>query len=351
MAAKKEVLFGLDTFGDIPKDNTGKLMTYAGALKQVVKEIELADAVGVDVVALGEHHREEFAISSPEVVLASVATHTKRIKLASGVTVLSSDDPVRVFERFATLDGLSDGRAQVILGRGSFTESFPLFGFDLKDYDALFEEKIALFSKLLEEKEFSWEGHFTQSLVNTNVFPKTASSSLDTWVGVGGSPESIIRAARYQFPVMLAIIGGSPENFKSYVALYQQALKKFGFPVNKVGMHSHGFIADTQEEAVEIAWSNIKLSFDKIGVTRGWAPMSREQFENEMQYGSMYVGTPEVVAKKIANSIITLNVDRFDLVYGAGEQTTSAREHMIKLYGEKVIPRVKAILLENSHEH
>lgn len=263
------------------------------------------------------------------------------------MTVLSSDDPVRVFERFSTLDAVSNGRAQIILGRGSFTESFPLFGYDLGDYGALFEEKIAMFSKLLEEKAFDWQGEFTQSLKQADVFPKTESGHLDTWVGVGGSPESIVRAAHFGFPVILAIIGGDPIRFKPYVELYERAAKQFDMPTHPLGMHSHGFIADTQEAAVEMAWENIKLAFDKIGVTRGWAPMSREHFEHEIQSGSMYVGTPEVVAQRMAKAIKTLGVGRFDLVYGAGEQPAAARERMIELYATEVIPRVRELLAED----
>ena len=300
-------------------------MTYAQALRQVVKEAVLADKLGVDVITLGEHHREEFAISSPETVLAAIATQTKQITLGSGVTVLSSDDPVRVFERFSTLDAVSNGRAQIILGRGSFTESFPLFGYDLGDYDALFEEKIAMFSKLLEEKPFDWQGEFTQSLKQADVFPKTESGHLDTWVGVGGSPESIVRAAHFGFPVILAIIGGDPIRFKPYVELYERVAKQFDMPTHPLGMHSHGFIADT----------------------RGWAPMSREHFEHEIQSGSMYVGTPEVVAQRMAKAIKTLGVGRFDLVYGAGEQPAAARERMIELYATEVIPRVRELLAED----
>lgn len=205
---RADLILGLDSFGDIPADAGGTPLSHATAVRQVVDEAIVADAAGVDVIALGEHHREDFAISSPETVLAGIATRTDRITLASGVTVLSSDDPVRVFERFATLDALSNGRAQVILGRGSFTESFPLFGYDLADYDELFEEKTALFSQLLDEKPVTWSGRTRAALRDADVFPKTESGRLDTWIGVGGSPESVIRTAHYGFHLMLAIIGG-----------------------------------------------------------------------------------------------------------------------------------------------
>src|SRR4029453_12847399 len=206
-----DVTFGLDTFGDVPEDDSGALMSYAAATRRVGDEAVLADELGVDVLALGEHHRPEFAISTPETVLAGIATRTSRIRLSSGVTVLSSDDPVRVFHRVSTVDAPSNGRAEVILGRGSFTESFPLFGYDLSDYDVLFEEKIALFVKLLEEKPVTWGGTTRAPLDNADVFPKTESGHLSTWVGVGGTPQSVVRAARYGLPLMLAIIGGAPQ--------------------------------------------------------------------------------------------------------------------------------------------
>jgi alkanesulfonate monooxygenase SsuD/methylene tetrahydromethanopterin reductase-like flavin-dependent oxidoreductase (luciferase family) len=197
--AINKYLFGLDSFGDIPTNGDGKLMTHAAAIRQVVKEAILADKLGVDVIALGEHHRSDFSISSPETVLAGIATKTKNIKLASGVTVLSSDDPVRVFERFATLDALSNGRAQVILGRGSFTESFPLFGYNLRDYEQLFEEKVALFAEILKEKPVTWEGTTRAALDHADIFPKTETGGIQTSIGVGGSPQSVVRAAKYGF--------------------------------------------------------------------------------------------------------------------------------------------------------
>lgn len=344
---KSDVLFGLDSFGDLPKDENGKLMSHAAAIRQVVEEAVLADKLGVDAIALGEHHRSEFAISSPETVLAGIATKTKNITLASGVTVLSSDDPVRVFERFATLDALSNGRAQVILGRGSFTESFPLFGYDLKDYEILFEEKIELFAELLKEKPVSWSGTKRESLENADVFPKTESGHLQTFVGVGGSPQSVVRAAKYGFPLMLAIIGGSPDRFVPYVDLYKHAAAEFGTDSDMIGMHSPGFIADTDEEALRIAWPAHKTNFDRIGRTRGWPPITREHFDYEAANGSLYIGSPETVAQKIAKSIRTLGVNRFDLVYGGGPMPASARLHMVELYATKVIPRVRELLAED----
>ena len=341
-----KIQFGLDSFGDIPVDENGKLFTHAEAIRQVVKEAVLADSLGVDVIALGEHHRPDFSISSPETVLAGIASVTKNIKLASGVTVLSSDDPVRVFERFATLDALSNGRAQIILGRGSFTESFPLFGYDLTDYETLFEEKVELFSQLLKEGPVTWEGTMRAALKDADVYPKTESGHLQTMIGVGGSPQSVVRAAHYGFPLMLAIIGGSPERFVPYIDLYKRAAKEFGTETHPVGMHSPGFIADTDKEARDTAWPAHKANFDRIGKTRGWTPMKRDHFIDEVENGSLYIGSVETVAQKIAKSIKTLGVERFDLVYGGGPMAASARLKHIQLYGEKVIPRVREILAE-----
>ncbi len=342
----RELAFGLDTFGDVPEDDAGSMLSYATAIRQVVDEAVLADQLGVDVIALGEHHRPEYAISTPETVLAGIATRTDRIKLASGVTVLSSDDPVRVFQRFATVDALSNGRAQVILGRGSFTESFPLFGYDLRDYDLLFEEKIDLFAKLLDEKPVSWEGTTRASLADADVFPKTESGHLDTWVGVGGSPQSVVRAARFGLPLMIAIIGGAPDRFAPYVDLYRRAAAQFGTVAHPVGMHSPGFIADTDEEAVELVWPRYRVIRDRIGATRGWPPIKREEYDADIAHGSLYIGSPETVARKIARAVRALDVGRFDLIYSTGSLPASTRLRAVELYGTTVIPRVRQLLSE-----
>ncbi len=337
------LLFGLDTFGDVPEDDNGRPVSHAQAIRQVVEEAVLADQTGVDALALGEHHRPEYAISTPETVLAGIATRTERIKLGSGVTVLSSDDPVRVFQRFATVDALSNGRAEVILGRGSFTESFPLFGYDLADYDVLFEEKIELFAKLLEEKPVTWSGTKRAPLTDADVFPKTE-NGLTTWVGVGGTPQSVVRTAKYGFPLMIAIIGGSPQRFAPYIDLYRRATEQFGTTAHPVGMHSPGFVADTDEEARELHWPRYKVMRDRIGATRGWPPITRAEYEREIEHGSLYIGSPETVARKIAGAVDALGVGRFDMIYGAGTTPVSARLRAVELYGTKVIPMVRDIL-------
>ena len=338
--------FGIDTFGDLPRDDQGAVVSYAAAIRATVAEAVLADDLGIEAVAIGEHHRPEFASSSPETVLAGIATATERIRLGSGVTVLSSDDPVRVFQRFATLDALSNGRAEIILGRGSFTESFPLFGYDLSDYELLFDEKIDLFHKLLDEGPVTWEGTMRASLQEADVFPKTESGRLNTWVGVGGSPQSVVRTARYGFPLMLAIIGGAPERFAPYVDLYRRASEQFGTIAHPVGMHSPGFIADTDEEARELVWPRYRVIRDRIGALRGWPPIRREDYDADIAHGSMYIGSPETVARKMAHAIRALDVGRFDLIYTTGTIPASARLRAVELYGTRVIPMVRELLAE-----
>jgi len=254
-----------------------------------------------------------------------------------------------VFQRFSTVDALSNGRAEVILGRGSFTESFPLFGYDLADYDVLFEEKLQLFTRLLDEKPVTWEGTTRAALENADVYPKTESGRLKTWVGVGGSPQSVVRTAYYGLPLMLAIIGGAPDRFAPYLDLYRKAAEQFGSTAYPVGMHSPGFIADTDEEAKEIFYAPYKVMRDRIGALRGWPPLKREEFESEILHGSMYVGSPETVARRIAGAIEKLGVGRFDLIYSAGPLPVSARLRAVELYGSKVIPMVRDILAEKEN--
>jgi probable LLM family oxidoreductase len=341
------IQFGIDTFGDLPRDDRGEIVSYAEAIRRIVDEAVVADETGIDVIAVGEHHRPEFSVSTPETVLAGIATRTSRIHLASGVTVLSSDDPVRVFQRFATVDALSSGRAEVILGRGSFTESFPLFGYDLSDYEVLFEEKIDLFVKLLDEKPVSWEGTTRPALHDADVFPKTESGRLTTWVGVGGSPQSVVRTARHGLRLMLAVIGGAPARFVPFIDLYRQAAAQFGTTAYPVGVHSPGFIAATDEEARELFYPGYKEIRDRIGALRGWPPLRRTEFEAEVDHGSLYIGAPETVARKMARAIQTLGVGRFDLIYSSGGAlSASARLRAVELYGTRVVPMVREMLAE-----
>jgi len=338
---------GLDTFGDVTVDASGRPRSHPEVIRDVVEEAVLADEVGVDAIGVGEHHRADFAVSSPEMVLAAVAGRTRRIRLGSAVTVLSSDDPVRVYQRFATLDAVSDGRAEVTLGRGSFTESFPLFGFDLDRYEELFEDRLDLFVRLLDEQPVTWSGTTRASLADRQVYPPTASGRLRTWVGVGGSPQSVIRAARHGLPLMIAIIGGESERFAPLVDLYHQALERFGRPRLAVGVHSPGHVAATDGEAREQLWPHLKRMRDRIGAERGWGPMGRSEFDRQAgPGGSLYVGSPETVARKIATTVRALHLDRFDLKYSAGRLPHDLLLRSIELYGTRVVPRVRELLSE-----
>ena len=339
---------GLDTFGDVTVSDDGSLKDMASVIRDVVAEAVLADQVGVDSITLGEHHRDDFAISSPETVLAGIATVTSRIKLSSGVTVLSSDDPVRVFQRFATIDALSKGRAEIIVGRGSFTESFPLFGYNLADYEVLFEEKLELLAELLTEKPVTWSGTHRMPLNDHKVYPTSHSGRIPAWVGVGGSPESVVRAARYGFPLMLAIIGGPADRFAPYVDLYHRALDQLGKPRQRIGVHSPGHIAATDEQAIEELWPHYEKMFGRIGRERGWAPVTKDHFLNEVHHGSLYVGSPETVARKIAYTVVTLGIDRFDLKYSTGPLEHGTLLQSIEMYGTKVIPMVREMVAEHA---
>ncbi len=337
--------FGLDTFGDVENGADGQPVSQAEAIRQVVAEGVLADQVGVDYFGVGEHHRAEMAVSSPDVVLAAIAGRTERIRLGTAVTVLSSDDPVRVYERFATLDAVSRGRAEVTLGRGSFTESFPLFGYSLEDYEALFAEKLDLFTHLQGEKPVDWTGTVRPALEGAQAFPVTESGSLPAWVGVGGTPQSVVRAAAYGLPLVMAVIGGSPERFAPLADLYRRALKEAGHQELPISMHSPGHVAETDELAVAQHFPHHQAAYAKIGAERGWGPMSRADYDAMAgPHGALFVGSVETVAQKIAWAVRTLGLSRFQLKYGAGALPHEHRMDSIRLYGEQVVPRVKQLL-------
>jgi probable LLM family oxidoreductase len=340
----KTIELGLDTFGDITDGPDGKPLHAAQVIRNLVEEAVLADEVGVDFIGVGEHHRADFAVSSPEMLLAGIATRTSRIRLGSAVTVLSSDDPIRVFQRFSIVDALSNGRAEVILGRGSFVESFPLFGFDLNQYEELFNEKLDLFAAVLKEQPVTWRGNLRPPLENQSVYPKTETGHLTTWIGVGGTPQSAMRAAHYGLPMMLAIIGGDPRRFTAFADLYRRALQQMGKPELPVGVHSHGFVGETDTEAKEALFADYKRMRDKIGAERGWPPLSRAHFEAEIEAGSLYVGSPETVARKIVGTVKALGVSRFDMKYSAGPLSHEKMMRSIELYGRKVIPLVRDML-------
>jgi probable LLM family oxidoreductase len=335
---------GLDSFGDVTTDAQGKALPMEQVLRDVVEQAVVADQAGIDFIGLGEHHRPDFAISAPEIVLATIAGRTDRIRLGTAVTVLSTNDPIRVFQQFSTLNALSNGRAEVIVGRGSFTESYPLFGYELEDYDTLFEEKLDIFAKLVREPALTWSGQTRPPLTNQVVYPPLGPQGLTTWVGVGGSPESVVRVVRQDLQLMLAIIGGDPRRFAPYIDLYHRAVAQLGRTTRPIGIHSPGFVAATDEEAIEAQWPHYQEMMGRIGRERGWQPASKEAYLNEVRHGSLYVGSPETVARKIAATVRDLKVQRFDLKYATGPMSHGALLTCLELYGEKVIPMVRDIL-------
>ena len=336
--------FGLDTFGDVTAGPDGRLLSQAQVIRDVIEEAALADALGIEAFGVGEHHRPDFAISAPEVVLGAIAGRTKRILLGSAVTVLSSDDPVRVFERFSSLNAASSGRAEITVGRGSFTESFPLFGYDLSNYEQLFEEKLDLFVALIRNDTVTWQGTTRTPLKDQRVFPPLEHGPLKTWIGVGGSPESVVRAAHYDLPLMLAIIGGDPRRFLPYVDLYRRAYEQMGRPVKEIGLHSHGYVADSDAQARDELFPHHKAMRDRIGAERGWPPATRAHFDQEADGGSLYVGAPETVARRIAATAEALGIARFDMKYSAGTLPHDKLMRSIELYGTKVIPMVREMV-------
>jgi probable LLM family oxidoreductase len=336
---------GVNTFGDVTVDANGRALSQAETLRHVVDEGELADQVGLDFIGVGEHHRKDFSISAPEVMLAAIAAKSKRIRLGTAVTVLSTDDPVRVFERFSTLNAISSGRADVIVGRGSFTESYPLFGYDLAHYEDLFDEKLNLFAELLKNQPVTWKGQLRAPLSDQVVYPPIETGTLRTWVGVGGSPESVVRAAYYGFPLILAIIGGNPLRFTPYTQLYLQSLERFEKPIQPIGAHSPGHVAVTDEQAKEELWPHHAALMNRIGTERGWPPITKSHFEQEAgPSGAIFVGSPETVAKKIVATMKGLGLSRFDLKYANGTLPHDKLMTSIELYGTKVVPRVRELL-------
>lgn len=341
MTDPAKLSFGLDTFGDMSDRLDGTPETVGQVIRNVVEQAVLADELGLDAFNVGEHHRDDFAVSAPDTVLAGIATRTSRIVLGTGVTVLSSEDPVRVYQRFATIDALSNGRAEITAGRGSFTESFPLFGYELSDYHVLFEEKLELLIKLLEEGPVTWSGKTRAGLNNQEVYPKTDGRSIGLRVGVGGSPESVVRAARLGIPMALAIIGGDPARFAPFSKLYRDQLEAFGRPELPVSIHSPGHVAETDEQAMEELWPHYLAGFGRIGRERGWSPMTKDHFLNEALHGSVYAGSPETVADKIVHAVTSVGASRFDLKFSNGPMPHAQLMSSIELYATRVVPLVR----------
>jgi probable LLM family oxidoreductase len=339
------LIFGLDTFGDVTHDDNDRPLSHAQTIRDLVEQGVIADQVGVDFFGIGEHHTDDFPLSAADVVLAAIAARTSRIRVGSAVTVLSSDDPVRVFQRYSTLDAVSGGRAEVILGRGSSIDSFPLFGYDLANYETLFEEKTNLFAELMKGGPVTWQGTTRAALHNQDVVPHAESGTFPVWIGVGGSPQSVIRAAHYGFSLMLAIIGGSPARFAPFSELYRQALEQFGRAPLPVGVHSPGHVAATDEQALEEFWPRYLEVITRYSKIRGFAIPTRESFMYEIgPRGALHVGSPETVAQKIVHTLTSLGANRFDLKFGMGGLSRGAVMTNIELYGTEVIPRVRELM-------
>lgn len=337
---------GIYTFGDRTIDpETGKYLSNEQRMKNLIEEIELTEQVGLDVFGLGEHHRSDYLVSAPAVVLAAAAVKTKRIKLASAVTVLSSDDPVRVFQQFATLDLLSGGRAEIMAGRGSFIESFPLFGYDLNDYDELFEEKLDLLLALNESEVINWKGKLRPSIRNLGVYPQPE-RKLPVWIAVGGTPASAIRAGKLGLPLALAIIGGMPEQFASFIQLYRQTAQKAGNENKiRVGINSHVYIAEDSQQAADEFYPSYSEVMNRIGRERGWPPGSRQQFEaSRSPRGAVMVGSPQQVIDKILFEHELFHHDRFLAQMGVGPLSHKKLLKSIELFGTTVAPAIRKAL-------
>jgi probable LLM family oxidoreductase len=342
----EEIEFGLDTPVYVTVDESGRPLDGDVVIRNTIEEAVLADTVGIDSFNIGEHYRPEMMDSAGHVMLAAIAGQTERIRLGTAVTVLSTQDPVRVYTEFATLDAVSNGRAQLIVGRGSLTESFPLFGYDLADYETLFEEKLDLLTRLLRNQPVTWSGTVRPPLTEQYLSPALPEGHLPTWVGVGGSPESVIRAARHGLPLMLAIIGGPPTRFAPHIELYTRALEEYGHRPQPIGMHSLGYVAKTDDEALDIQWPYWAKTLEAASRERGWTRPTIRTFQGEIADGALYVGSPETVATKLAANIRLLGLRRFDLAYAVGRVPHEQRMATIELYGQEVIPRVKELLEE-----
>jgi probable LLM family oxidoreductase len=337
---------GIYTFAEVtPDPRTGRAVAPARRLRDLLAEVELADQVGLAVYGVGEHHRPEFAVSAPAVVLAAAAERTSKIRLTSAVSVLSSDDPVRVFQDFATLDLLSEGRAEIMAGRGSFIESFPLFGYELDDYDELFAENLELLLALRDAEHITWSGRHRAPLTEQGVYPRPLQDPLPIWVAVGGTPESAIRAGALGLPMALAIIGGLPERFAPFAELHRRAAAEAGHPRLPLSINSHGFIADDARQAADDFFPPLKSMMDKIGRERGWSPLARADYEAMLDIrGALFVGNPEQVAEKLLFQHEIFEHDRFMIQFTVGALPHDKVMRSIELFGTEVAPLVRAEL-------
>lgn len=336
---------GIGMFGDNHYDEHGKPLPAGERLRELIEEIKLMDEVGIDFFGIGEHHRPDYAVSVPEVVLAAAATVTKKIKLGSAVTVLSSTDPVRIYQSFATLDQLSNGRAELMAGRGSFTESFPLFGYDLNHYNELFEEKLELLLKINQQERITWKGKFRAPLHDQQVLPRAVNNNLNTWVAVGGTPESVVRAAKLGLPVMFAIIGGNPAQFKPLFQYYKELYENFGHDMNKfqVGVHMHSFFGDNSQQTADAYYPVYSAQMNRVGASRGWSPFTRPQYEHGRgKEGAYLFGDANEAVDKILHMHEMFGLTRFSAHMDVGGPSHAMLMKSIEIFGNHIAPRVRA---------
>jgi probable LLM family oxidoreductase len=338
---------GIGMFGDNHYDKTGKPLSAGTRLRELIEEIKLMDDVGVDFFGIGEHHRPDYAVSVPEVVLAAAASVTKKIKLGSAVTVLSSSDPVRIYQGFATLDQLSNGRAELMAGRGSFIESFPLYGYNLNDYDALFDEKLQLLLKINKENPITWKGKYRSALQDQQILPRAVNNHLNIWVGVGGTPESVVRAARLGLPVMFAIIGGNPAQFKPLFQYYKELYEHFGHDMKsfQVGVHMHSLFGENGKQIADDYFPVYSSQMNRVGASRGWSPFTRDQFEfGRGKDGAYLIGDANEAIDKILYMHEMFGLTRFSAHMDVGGPTHDMLMKAIEIYGTKILPKVREVM-------
>lgn len=337
---------GVSMFGDLQVNSNGNVQEAGSRLREMIEEIKLMDEVGLDFFGIGEHHRPEYAVSTPEIILSAAATVTKNIRLGSAVSVLSSSDPVRLYQSFATIDQLSGGRSELVVGRGSFTESFPLYGYNLADYNELFEEKLELLVQINAGNPVTWKGTQRPELRNQEIFPRAVNDRLNIWVAVGGTPESVLRAARYGLPIVFAIIGGSPAHFKPLFDYYHKASDHFAHPGERqTGVHMHAFFGADSRQTADEYYPLYAAQINRIGTDRGWPPYKRQQFDNgRAAQGHLLIGDAEEAIDKILRLQETLGFTRFSAHMDVGAPSHAALMKSIEIFGTKVAPKVRAAL-------
>ena len=338
---------GIGMFGDLQVNARGEIQSAQQRLQEIIEEIKLMDEVGLDFYGIGEHHRPDYAVSSPEIILAAAASVTKNIKLGSAVSVLSSSDPVKLYQNFATIDLISNGRAELMAGRGSFIESFPLFGYDIQDYDELYEEKLALLLKINKEPKITWKGKFRPELVNQEVLPRAVNNNIKIWVAIGGTPESVERAGRLGLPVIFAIIGGQPNQFQPLFDYYKKVYQAYGHDMNKfeVGVHMHSLFGENSQEISDYYFPLYSAQMNRIGRTRGWAPFQRNQFEaGRSSNGALVIGDVNESVDKILSLQETFGLTRFSAHMDVGGPSHAAMMKSIELFGNKIAPAVRKAL-------